>query len=526
MTNLAQIETFAIILLAVAALVAAICQRLRIPYTVALVLAGLGLTVLQSAFPVLLPVQAVSPDIILSLFIPPLIFEAAFHLEWDNLWQAMPQALTLAVPGVLLTAGIVGLIVHWFGGVGLGGALVFGTLISATDPVAVIALFKTFRVPRRLNVIVEAESLFNDGTAIVIFKIALLAAIGGAGSFSLIGGVGDFVRVAAGGVLVGALLGWLAARLIGRIDDHLVEITITACLAFGAYVIADQLQVSGVLAVLAAGVVCNQVGRGNMSPTTRIALFNFWEYIAFLANSLIFLLIGLGTNLSQLGLHAGSIMIAIAATLISRLVVVYGLSWLLGRLESRFVLVRAWEHVLFWSGLRGAISLALALSLPSDLPERETLRAMAFGVVLFTLLIQGTTMQFLIKQLRLVQSSAREQARDIRWGRLYASEAAWRRLRELRAEGLLPDDVWNELRGDYRQRRASLAADLRALYAEHGELSHELLQETQREMLRAERVALNEAMRRGLIGEATARDLIAAVDEQLDALTNAVTTGH
>ena len=514
MTNVSQAEAFAVTLLAVAALVAALCQRLRIPYTVALIVAGLGLTVIQSG----LPVQAISPDIILGLFVPPLIFEAAFHLEWDNLWEAMPQALTLAVPGVILTAGIVGLIVHWFGGIGLGGALVFGALISATDPVAVIALFRSFRVPRRLNVIVEAESLFNDGTAIVLFRIALVAAIGGGTSFDLFTGVGDFVRIAAGGVLVGGLLGWLAARLIGRIDDHLVEITITTCLAFGSYVIADEFQMSGVLAVLAAGVVCNQLGRDNMSPTTRIALFNFWEYIAFLANSLIFLMIGLSTNIYQLGLHAGSIVVAIGAALTSRLIVVYGLSWLLGRIDSRFAVVRSWEHVLFWSGLRGAISLALALSLPFDLAERDTLRAMAFGVVLFTLIIQATTMQFLIRRLRLGKSTDHEQARDSKWGRLYANEAAWRRLRELRAEGLLPDDVWGELRTDYRQRRTALTADLRALYAEHGELSHELIQIAQREMFRAERVALSDATRRGLIGEDTARDLIAAVDQQLEAL--------
>src|SRR5258708_669207 len=138
MTNLAEVEAFAIILLAVAALVAALCRRLRIPYTVALVLAGLGLT--------FIPSQNISPDLILSLFVPPLVFEAAFHLDWSELRQAMPQALTLAVPGVLLTAAIIGGIVHWFGGIGLASALVFGALISATDPVAVIALFRSFRI--------------------------------------------------------------------------------------------------------------------------------------------------------------------------------------------------------------------------------------------------------------------------------------------------------------------------------------------------------------------------------------------
>ena len=193
-----------------------------------------------------------------------------------------------------------------------------------------------------------------------------------------------------GGVGVGGLLGWLISRLIARPDDYLIETTLTTVLAFGAYLIAERLHFSGVLAVVAAGLVNGNIGPKGMSPTTRIVLFNFCEYLAFVANSLVFLLIGLDVNIPQIAANVGPIAIAVLAVLVSRVVVVYGLNGLIG-LRGRGV-PRPYQHVMFWGGLRGAISLALALSLPASLPERELLRVMAFGVVLFTLLAQGTTM--------------------------------------------------------------------------------------------------------------------------------------
>src|SRR5579859_450457 len=216
MTALAQGELLVIALLAVITLVAFLCRRLRIPYTVALVLAGLVLTTLHVGLS-----YTITPDVILFIFVPPLAFEAAFHLDWDQLVALLPQIMALAVPGVILTMAIVGGVVYAGGGLALSGVLVFGALISATDPVAVVALFRTFHVPRRLAVLVEAESLFNDGTAIVVFNLALVVALGSA--FDPISVVSDFVRVSAGGVVIGAALGFLAARLIAQIDDYLVE---------------------------------------------------------------------------------------------------------------------------------------------------------------------------------------------------------------------------------------------------------------------------------------------------------------
>jgi CPA1 family monovalent cation:H+ antiporter len=308
MEGFLSVETLTIELLFVAALVAIAARRLRVPYTVALVLVGLLITFRQ-------PLEIeLTPEIILALFVPPLVFEAAFHVEFRRLREALLPILVLAIPGVLLTTVIVGYIISAGLGIPLSSALVFGALIAATDPVAVVALFRQLGAPKQLSVIVEGESLFNDGTAIVVFNLMLAAALPAAGSSTqaggIVAGIADFVRVSAGGLAIGAGLGWLVAQLIARLDDYLIETTLTTVLAFGAYLVAERLHVSGVLAVVAAGIISGNYGPQGMSPTTRIVLFNFWEYLAFVANSLVFLLIGLDVNLPQLSANLAPIGVA------------------------------------------------------------------------------------------------------------------------------------------------------------------------------------------------------------------------
>jgi CPA1 family monovalent cation:H+ antiporter len=363
MNSVLEVEGTAIVLLLVVSGVALAVHRLRIPYTVALVVVGLILTFKQDLS------AEVTPELILALFIPPVAFEAALHLEFRYLQDDLPHILGLAVFGVIVSTLFVGgAVVLLSPGMPFAVAIVFGALISATDPVAVVALFRSVNISRRLSVIVEAESLINDGTAIVVFNIALVAAL--AGTFDALGGVVDFIRVSAGGLAIGGVLGWAVARLLAQIDDYLIETTLTTCLAFGSYLLADRLHTSGVLAVVAAGLFIGRLGSRGMSPTTKIVVYNFWEYLAFLANSLIFLLIGLRINVSQFASYLGPTLIAIAAVLLSRAVVVYGLGLILRR--TRHALPQKWQHVQFWGGLRGAVSLALVLSLPSALDQRST----------------------------------------------------------------------------------------------------------------------------------------------------------
>jgi len=386
-------ETLIIELLLIASLVAIAVRRLHIPYTVALVVVGLLLTT-QSTVKFEL-----TPELILALFVPPLVFEAAFHLNFSELRRNLTTILVLAVPGVILTTLIVGGLLSLGTSLSLLPALVFGALIAATDPVAVVALFRLLGVPKRLAVLVEGESLLNDGTALVLFNLMLAVAI--TGQFSLLNSLADFARVSVSGIVLGLVLGWATSRLIARIDDYLIEITLTTVLAYGAYLLAEQLHISGVLAVVAAGLITGSMGPQGMSPTTRIVLYNFWEYITFLVNSLVFLLIGMQVDIPALLGAWQPILWAIGAVLLARLIVIYGLSWITGRLTEP--ISWRWRHILAWGGLRGALSLALALSLPATFgPDRDLLNTMAFGVALFTLLVQATTMNSLVRRLGII----------------------------------------------------------------------------------------------------------------------------
>lgn len=506
-------------LLLIAALVAIFVRRYRLPYTIGLV--GIGL-VISAMFPEPIP-GLISSEIILSLLVPPLIFEAAFHLRLDDLRRDLGFILLLAVPGVILTTLVVGgLITLADIGVSLQLAMVFGALIAATDPVAVVALFRRLGVPKRLQVLLEGESLFNDGTAIVMFNITL--AIAGVlthseSSISADSGLGlwiaEFLKVAGGGVLTGVVLGMFASQIIGRIDDPLVETTLTTVLAFGSYLVGEHvLGVSGVLAVVAAGIVNGNVGPQGMSATTRIVVFNFWEYAAFLANSFIFLLIGLAIDISDLGNNLPAIGIAILAVLLARALGIYGLSLFNREVSSK------WKHILYWGGLRGAIALALALTLPVDVePEFVTqatlLRNMAFGVVLFTLLIQGFSMDWVIKNLNLVQRSHIQEEYERRHARFVAGRAAYDYIRRLSQQGLISEHTWQQLAPIMERRNDMLVEAVKQVITSDPKVEAEELDTAYRESLRAQRSALTGLLRDGVISEETYSELVGEVDSAL-----------
>jgi len=512
-------ETLIIELLLVVSIVALAVRRLRIPYTVALVVVGLLITFQQ-------PLEFdLTPELILSLFIPPLVFEAAFHLEFKSLRANWLPIVGLAIPGVLVTTMVVGLIVSWGVGISLPAALVFGALIAATDPVAVVSLFKALGAPKRLATLVESESLFNDGTAIVIFKLLLALALSAAvvtsgdtaPSFDLLTAAVDFLRVSAGGLLVGVGLGWIIAQVIARVDDYLIETMLTTVLAFGAYLVAERFHVSGVLAVVAAGIITGNIGLKGMSPTTRIVLFNFWEFLAFVANSLVFLLIGLDVNLREIGANIVPIAIALGAVLLSRALVVYGLT-ALANLLSKNKVPFAYRHVLFWGGLRGAISLALALSLPLALAERDLLRVMTFGVVLFTLLAQGTTMQFLMKHLGLGVAPELELDYERRHGRLLGAQAALRRIEEMHGDSMLSLATFQEIEPKLREQVTEALAAQAALLEEHPGLQLDEREDAELEGLRAQRATLSTMLSNGMISEQVYEELIEEVDADISSV--------
>ncbi|NIS80398.1 MAG: Na+/H+ antiporter [Anaerolineales bacterium] len=502
-TNL-EIEFLILLLMLVASLVAVVGRRFRIPYTVGLVLAGLALAVRSN-----IEVD-IAPQVFLSLFLPPLLFEAAFHLNFDELRQNLGTIVFLAIPGVIINMLLVGAVVSLGAGLVLPVALVFGALIAATDPVAVVSIFRKLGAPKRLEVLLEGESLLNDGTAIVIFNLSLASLA--AGYFDLGEGITEFIRVAGGGLIVGLLFGWLYTRLTAHIDDHLVETTLTTVLAFGSFLVAEELfHVSGVLAVVAAGIVGGSIGPQGMSPTTRIVVFNFWEYAAFLANSAVFLLIGLQTDLTSLIQNWQLILWAIGAVLVSRAVVIY----LFSRLGSR--MPSSWRHVLFWGGLRGAIALALALSLPANLgSERETVILMAFGVALFSILVQGFSMDRVLARLKLIVRTEDQIEYERRQARALAERAGFERIRQLSDNGLISRHTWEYLKPILEQRVEVLASSVQEVLHSTPDLEEQELITARREMLRAQRGLLATLRRDGIVSDTTYEGLITEVDSALE----------
>src|SRR5215216_6462481 len=502
--NIIFLEEVIVVLLLIASVVAIAARRFRLPYTVGLVLIGLALSALSPT------TIKISPQIILALLVPPLVFEAAFHLRWDDLRRDFWLILLFAIPGVILTTLLVGGVVAWGTGLAIQAAMVFGALISATDPVSVVALFRRLGVPRRLQVLLEGESLFNDGTAIVMFNLMVSIAL--IGQFSLATSVRDFLTVSGGGVLIGIALGMLVSQMIGRIQDPLVETTLTTVLAFGSYLIAEYFHVSGVLAVAAAGIINGNAGPSGMSATTRLVVFNFWEYAAFIANSFIFLLIGLTFDLDVMVANWQAIIWAILAALAARGASIYGFSFW-GR-----EIPRKWKHLLFWGGLRGAITLALALSLPETgplAPVRGTLQAMAFGVVLFTLLVQGSSTNWLVNKLKLIQRSQYQEEYELRHARYVAGRAAYDYLRRMTQHGLLSEHTWQRLSPLLQKQNDALVVAIREVMISDPAVEAEELDTARREALRAQRSALRGLLRDGIISESSYLFLLDEVDSAL-----------
>jgi len=404
-SNITQIVAGVVVLLLIASGVHALTKRFKLPFTVMLVLVGIALSSIARARPewtAALHNFQISPDLILYVFLPSLIFEAAFHMDVRQLRENLGHVLMLAVPGLLISTLIIGLIVAAVTRIPFAAALLLGAILSATDPVAVIAVFKRLGAPHQLTTLVEGESLFNDATSIVLSRIMLGVVIGGALSRgSIARGAVSFVAVFIGGLLLGWLLGLLTGLILGWVQDHFIEITLTTVLAYASFILAEQvLHVSGVMAAIAAGLTISGWGRMRISVPVRAYLERFWEYVAFVANALIFLMVGLRVDLKALWLTAGLLLIVIAAMLVSRAVVVFGLMALVRKVPASKAFSRTYQTVIFWGGLRGAIALAIVLSLPG-FQHGETFIALVMGAVLFTLVVQGLTIDPLVRYLGL-----------------------------------------------------------------------------------------------------------------------------
>ena len=392
-TTLTVVEVF-VGLVAAAGLIGLLARRIAVPYTVALVVFGLAAAIFAPQIDF-----AITEELVLVVLLPGLIFEAAYNLDVFELRRAFGGVTLLAVPGVIITALVVAAVLAIATEIPLDLGFVIGAMVAATDPAAVISTFRQLGSPKRLATMVEGESLFNDGTALVVFAIALQVVVS---DVTPLQAVGTFLLTVVVSAVIGGVVGYVASRIIATVDDHLLELTISLAAAYGGYLIADLLHESGIIATVVAGLVLGNYGRRiGMSEKTAEALNTVWEFIAFLLTALVFLLVGLVITFPALVEAIGPIAWGVVAIMIGRALVVYLLLGGTSRLISdRYhpAVPWAWLHVMFWSGLRGAVAVAMALSLPADFPQRLLLQEVTFGIVLFTLVVQGTTIGLVIRR--------------------------------------------------------------------------------------------------------------------------------
>ncbi len=518
-------------LLILAMAVALLVRRLRLPYTVVLVIAGLALA-LTRAVPGLNISDELYRAICFYLLLPPLLFEAALNLKWEHFSRNARSIFTLAIPGTILSIGLVGVLCHTLLQMPLLQALVLGAIISPTDPISVLAIFRQLGVTRRLSVLMEGESLFNDAVGLVIFSI-LLEAARNPESVSVSAGLASFVIVTMGGLAIGAMFGLVASRLTRTIDDHLIEVTLSTILAYGSFLVAEQVQVaghhfSGVIAVVVAGLWMGNYGRATgMSPKTIVTLHTFWEYASFVVNSMIFLLIGV--ELGRLGNVARpSALIGLAFAvygiyLVSRACVSYGAGYLISRVDDPVPV--AWRHVFTWGGLKGALSMIMVLQVAGTVPEwaeavAEVILPATFGVVFLSLVIQGLSLGHLVRWLGLARRTEVVERFERLVGQIVANRAALSSLDGLRGSHVLTSRLHTNLARAYEEETEDLEERLDQMHRGEQGLEAVQMDEARRLVYHAEKRALLDAYQRGIISADTLDDLVGELDarrEQFEA---------
>ena len=517
-SGITDLVTGIVLLLLIAAVTSLFSKRVdKLPLTVLLVFVGIAISQFGHDVPglSLLSEFQLTPELVLFVFIPTLIFESAFNLNARQVSSNLWPILTLAIPGLLISTCIIGFIFSVFTDFDLMVGLLLGAIMSATDPVAVIAIFKQLGVPERLTILVEGESLFNDAASLVLATI--LIGLLSAGEFSsevLVSGTGEFLFVFAGGVIVGWVLALMTGFMLGRIEsDPGIEITLTTILAYFSFIIAEHVfHVSGIMAVVAAGMTIGSWGRSKISPSTSEFMEHFWEYLAFVANALIFLMVGLQIDLVVLWESVDLIALVVVAMLISRAIVIFTVVPLIGRMPGAEPIGMPFQSVMYWGGLRGAIALAIVLALP-PFDYKDTLISLVMGAVLFTLVVQGLSIEKLVKFLGLDALSLSDSLAKLE-GDKNARVEGLKRLNSLVSSGLFSQRIADNLREKSEQSLSELGAEIEALNSTMTKV--EMAKILAMRCLAREKTRFYELFSDGLINESAYRELEHTIAVQID----------
>lgn len=509
MGDIAVTEQVVVSLLVVASLVAIAASYLRQPYTLALVVAGLLLSLGGGVDEL-----ALTRDLILLLFLPPLLFEGSINMDLDDLRQRARQVAVLAIPGTAVTVAVLTFLFRLLG-LDWIESTVLAVILAPTDPVSVLAIFKEHGVGSGLRTLMEGESIFNDALAIVLYVVTVELLEGREVTFAE--GVYEFGAEVVIGVAVGAVIGLVAHRLMGYIEDHLVEITISIVAAFGPYLLADQLGGSGVIATVTAGLLIGNFGTAvAMSPSSRVSLLDFWEVAAFVVNSLLFLLLALQfdvVELSQSRILTG-VAVGFGGIMVARGVIAYGL---LGVFSTRGPqgISMAWRHAVWWGGLRGAIPIALVLGLPErQLGDLDAV-SVVFGVVILSLLGQGLTYRRLLDRLGITGVGEEVAAYERAFAQTLVLRASLDELDRLHSRGDIIEPVWTRLRADIADDLSAADANLASMNTGNGVVETRQVQRTARRLASAQQAALSTATRRGQLSSTVAGEYNHRIEEAL-----------
>ena len=512
-------ETTILLLFVVASFVAVLAKRMQLPYTIALVAVGLLLGSTHLLHP-----PRLTQELLYAVFLPPLIFEAAIHLRSSDLLKDLWPIVTLVIPGVVVSTLVTAAVmipasVHFaqMTSITWPVGILFGAAVAATDPVAVVSIFKRLGAPRRLRLLIESESLLNDGTSIVVFILALHYIQGSLGTPEA--AIVDFFRIVGLGLLVGLLVGLATDAVMRHVDDAMITITLTTVAAYGSFLIADRLGVSGVMSTVMAGLVCGERSfSSTLFPSIRLATESFWEYIAFAMNSLIFLLMGFSVNLAILWELWPIVLIAYLSVLAARVLVVSG-TWALFW-PTRYRFPFNWSMILVWGGLRGALSMVLALSIPDSFALKEVIVALVFGVVLLSIFIQGLTMKRALKILGLASpATALKEYERIRT-EISLLHNTLDTLERLHSRRFLSKETLESLKEEYQSRIDELTKALDELQPDRQILTAEETLRIKRRMIMEEKSALLEMYQSGTISYDVYETLKNELDNRLFELEN------